>query len=78
MSVMGNKAWAMQQYFCAMAHLQEPAMAHLQGTVHDVGAGSKTEQTATLKFDLREPESLARLCSPMLPETLQSPKLGPS
>lgn len=56
----------------------EPAMAHLQGTVHEVGAGSKTEQTATLKVDVRESESLPRLCSPVLPETLQSPKLGPS
>ena len=47
-------------------------MAHLQGTVHEVGAGSITKQTVTLKVDLREPESLARLCSPMLPETLQT------
>lgn len=55
-----------------LLYMWELAMAHLQGTVHEVGAGSKTEQTATLKVDLRELESLARLCSPVLPEPLQT------
>ena len=55
-----------------LLYMWELAMAHLQGTVHEVGAGSKTKQTVTLKFDLREPESLARLCSPVLHETLHT------